>query len=758
MNTALSEIPEISYLQLDPVQKTLLYEPLKPLPDRSLDSMGRLKDSLADNLKYCPFDDHDDLAKYCRSCRHIHRSEHVDIGARSAAQNGLIRVEKEFEISMNSANQITENLVSPAASSWRRIWEVLERYITPDKLEPIFVLVTFLAGASGMILELFDAGASVRVGSWLVAYLFGGYFGLKAGIGKLVNRTIDVDLLMILAALGAAAGRAPFEGALLLFLFSLSNVLQDFALDRTRSAIEALVRLRPTTAEVFRADDWVDVPVESVRVGEEFRLRPGGRAALDGTVVSGTSSVDESILTGESQPVEKETGSGILSGSINGSGSLRVRVTREAKDSTIARIVSMVEEARENKARTEHFLDRFEQWYTIVVIVGTIVAIFFPYVVLKEQWSVAFYRAMTIMVAASPCALVISTPAAVLSAIGNGARRGILFKGGVYVEQAAAIDTVAFDKTGTLTYGVPAVTDVVPGPTIEEIEFLRITAALENHSEHAIAHSIVAAAEKRGIDIPDAQTFNSTAGKGIEGRVEGRTFRVGTAAFIRESSATDPAGFYPQADELAGNNRTVVLVAELTDDRWRIVGMIGLSDTLRPDARAAIAGLRNHGVKHIIMLTGDNRKTAATIAAEAGVDEVLSELLPEDKLGAIEALQKKYGRIAMVGDGVNDAPALARSDIGIAMGVRGTDVAMETADIVLMGDSLMNVPYVLALSRATRRTLVFNLGLAMGLIGIMLTGIFLLELPLPLAVIGHEGGTVLVSLNGLRLLMFRRNV
>lgn len=722
-----------------------------------------MKNELTLNLRYCPFDEKDELTKYCRSCRHISRLEHIDLGSRSAAKNGLIRVENPEPTTVGELRHMTDELPVSQRSTGtvvkpipplRRFWEYLERLVTPDKLEPFFVLLTFITGSAGLIFEKVESAFVLARISWIAAFIFGGYFGLKGGIQKLLERTIDVDLLMILAALGAAAVGAPFEGALLLFLFSLSNVLQDYALDKTKSAIESLVHLRPTTVEVFRAGEWVEIEVEQVHIDEEIRIRPGDRVALDGVVVSGTSSMDESAITGESRPVGKEVGSEVLSGSINGSGSLRVAVSKEAKDSTIARIVSLVEEARANKAKAERFLDRFEQWYTIVVIGGTILAILIPTLLLGEPWAKAFYRAMTIMVAASPCALVISTPAAVLSAIGNGARRGILFKGGVYVEQAATIKAVAFDKTGTLTFGTPLLTERITIDEESQDEILRCVASLEQNSEHAIARTIVAAAEETQIELRDPDEFRSVPGKGIEGVINNRTLRVGTPAFIAENNPEDPVELLGKTEELAKKDRTVVLISEKASSTFRVIGLYGLSDRLRIDTRETIENLRKAGVEHVVMLTGDNHRTAEAIGAEAGVDEIMAELLPDDKLRALESLQEKYGRIAMVGDGVNDAPALARADIGIAMGVRGTDVAMETADIVLMGESLQNVPYLLALSRATRRTLIFNLGLALGLIGLMMVGIFLVDLPLPLAVVGHEGGTVLVSLNGLRLLLF----
>lgn len=639
-----------------------------------------------------------------------------------------------------------------------------------EQLEATFVAGAVVSLILGRVLEGADGAGSVSWAVYAVSYLLGGYFGLRAGLEKLRERTIDVDLLMILAAGGAALIGAPFEGALLLVLFSLSNVLQDYALERTSGAIHALMQLRPTTAEVVRslADErriTEEMPIEDVTVGELVLVRPGGRIPLDGVVESGASAVDESMMTGESRPVDKSVDCEVLSGSINGSGALTIRVSREAGDSTIARIIAMVQQARENKARTEHFLNRFEAGYTIFVLLGTVVAAVGPPLILGEAWSSAFYRAITLMVAASPCALIISTPASVLSAVGNGAKRGILFKGGVYVEQAARTTIVAFDKTGTLTHGELRVSEVksvaayggaVDGSLVaEESAMLAVAAALEGQSEHPIGRAVVREAEERGVAPLALDAFSSTAGRGVSGMVDGVAVAAGNIRLMADLGAPLHQELADDASTLENNQRTVVYVARQESTGWTVLGLIAVRDVLRADARESIAALRRAGVERIVMITGDNRAAAESIAREAGIDDVRAELLPDDKLRVIEELQRE-GRLAMIGDGVNDAPALARADMGVAMGARGTDVAMETADVVLMGDRLETLGYLFSLSRATRRTLVANLAIALGLIAMMVVGIFTIELPLPLAVLGHEGGTVLVSLNGLRLLWYRR--
>ena len=678
-----------------------------------------------------------------------------------------------------------------------RVW------LTPQRLQALLTAVTFVAMIAAWLLARAAAGpAWLAPALFAVAYVAGGAFGLKGGVESLMARTLDIDLLMILAALGAAVVGQPFEGAMLLFLFSLSNTLQDFALDRTRNAIRALMKLRPDEAAVYRGDRLVTLPIEQVRVGDRMLVKPGDRIALDGTVLTGAGSVDQASLTGESMPVYKKPGDPCFAGTINQDGSLEIGVTKLAKDSTLARLIQLVEEAQSEKAETQRFIDRFEQWYALGVIVLTaLVATVLP-LAFGQSWNAAFYTAMTVMVAASPCAIVISTPATVLSAIGNGARRGVLFKGGIHVENAATVRAVAFDKTGTLTEGKPVVTDIVlmadagvdareevnaktprrqdargndavtlarPGglALASEEELLRVAAAVEARSQHPLAAAIVAEASARGLALLPVEHFQSVAGQGVRGVVADPahgplTIHIGNARYFDSyglDGASDAASARVVALEEQGKTSVIVAAERPATAAGAaplvLLGIIALADVLRPDAPAVVRELKAAGVERIIMLTGDNKRVARRIAAQAGVDEVFADLLPEDKVNAIRHVRDDFGPVAMVGDGVNDAPALAAATIGIAMGAAGTDVALETADIVLMSDNLRNIPYVIRLSRATRRTLIVNLGFALFMIALMLVTIFARDLPLPLAVVGHEGGTVLVSLNGLRLLGYR---
>ncbi len=623
--------------------------------------------------------------------------------------------------------------------------------------QAVFTALTLAGIAVGLAATWRGWPAAVSWMGYGAAYGFGGWYGARGGLEAIRQRQVDIDLLMVLAALGALAIGQPFEGALLLFLFSLSNVLQQIAMGRSRRAIEALVKLRPDSAVLLVDGQEKRVALESVVPGDVFVLRPGSRVPLDGVVVRGESQLDEATLTGESAPVTKAPGAAVFAGTINGGGSLEVRVTRRMEDSTLARMVRLVEEAQAEKATAQRLIDRFEQPYAVGVLALTALALATG-MALGEAFGPAFYRAMTLMVAASPCALVISTPAAVLSAIAAGARRGVLFKGGVTVEETARVQVVCFDKTGTLTEGRTRLVTLEPHPeaSLSEDALLTLAAAVQARSEHHLATATVAEAERRGLEVPVATAFHATAGRGVEARVGAQTVRMGNLAFF---DGAPPACGWEQAraavQALEQSGQTAVAVVGGTDETRRVLGWMGFADTLRPGAAGVVQHLKRLGVSHVVMLTGDNAGVAGAIGAQAGVDEVHAGLLPEEKVARVQALARQYGAVAMVGDGVNDAPALAAATVGIAMGGAGTDVALETADVVLMGDDLAQLPYALALGRAARRTLAANIALSLGAIAVMVASILVVGLPLPLAVVGHEGSTVLVSLNGLRLLGFR---
>lgn len=625
-----------------------------------------------------------------------------------------------------------------------------ESVSTSDKLEMAFTVITLLAMLTGWLVP------AARVPAFVLAYITGGTFGVQAAWQSLREGTVDVDLLMILAALGAAYVNAPLEGAVLLFLFSFSNVLQAFALDRTRQAIHALMKLRPETALVRRDQELVELPLEELVQGDRVVVKPGEAVPLDGEILEGQTSLDESSLTGESLPVSKGPGSPVFAGTINQSGSIEFEVTRLARDSTIAKLVQMVEEAQSEKANTQRWLDQAEQYYAMGVILVTLALVAVP-MAMGGVFDEVFYRAITVMVVASPCALVISTPASILSAIGGAARRGVLFKGGAHLERAAEIDAIAFDKTGTLTEGKPRVTDLVvtQGRFTKEqqwppeaLELLRLAASLESRSEHPLANAIVTEAQGRGLALTEPTDFNSISGKGASGTVEGRLFTIGS---IRLFTGRDGLEEFEEAmQELQSQGKTAMLMG----DEERVLGLVAVADVLRPDAVATLNALRAAGFKKLVMLTGDNRRVAEAIAKQAGIDEVFADLLPQNKVEQLHRLKENY-KVAMVGDGVNDAPALATADLGIAMGAAGSDVALDSADVVFMGERLEQLPFAFSISRRARRIMVANLSFALGVIVLLVIGSLGAHLPLPLGVLGHEGSTVLVCLNGLRLLFHR---
>ncbi len=611
--------------------------------------------------------------------------------------------------------------------------------------------------------------------SAIVAFAAGGYTGLMGTIEDARNGELNIDFLMITAALGAAAIGEWEEGALLLFLFTLSGALEEFAMDRTRKAIEELVELRPETALLRRNGTVEEVPVESLQVGDVVLVKPGERFPVDGVVVKGSSTVDQSPITGESVPVYKTPGDEVYSGTINGEGALEVRTTKLASESTLSKIIQLVEEAQEDAAPTQRFIDRFSQPYTLAVVGATILAILIPWLFIDEPFSRTIYRAMTLLVVASPCALIISTPASILSAIAAAARGGVLFKGGAYLEKMADLDIMAFDKTGTLTHGKPVVTDVVPLTGHSREDVLRIAASAEALSEHPIAQAILRAAQEAGLELEEPREFRAIAGHGIQaifdrGERQEIIYIGNDRLFLSQEMDLSPA-IRMIGEQLQKQGKTAMLVVRrstvedtLGEDRdWEVVGYLAVADTVRANAQETIERLRRLGFRRIVMLTGDNHIVAENIARQVGIDpqDVYSELLPEQKVEVTCQLVEE-GEVGMVGDGVNDAPALATASVGIAMGAAGTDVALETADVVLMADDLSKIPFALDLSRRAsrivRQNIIFSVGVIIALISAtILAPIFVsgFQMPLPLGVVGHEGSTLIVVLNGLRMLAFR---
>jgi Cd2+/Zn2+-exporting ATPase len=620
----------------------------------------------------------------------------------------------------------------------------------PEFLLAGSAIAAWLTLGTAFILQLTtDTPDSVLLALYVASYLAGGTLATKTAVTDLVHGAINIDLLMVMAAIGAAILGAWAEGAMLLALFSTSNALEHFALDRTRSAVRKLMDLTPPTARVLTSDTEREVPVAALQVGDLVVVRPGEKIPADGTVVSGATDVDQAAITGESMPVRKEHGDEVFAGTINGSGSINLEVTRLSTESTLAKIARMVASAQEEKGKAERFTDAFEGPYAIGVIVISALVGIVP-MLFGADLGDAFYRAITLLVVASPCALVISTPAATLSAISSAARGGVLVKGGSHLDSVGVIDTIAFDKTGTLTIGKPALTDLEVFSDHSRQEALALIAATEHLSEHPIARAIVRGAEAEGIEIPTPSRFDSDPGRGVAATVGGREVIVGNETMFAAHGVDLPANVLATANRIRREGRTAVIAA----DRDGFFAVAGVADQIRPGVPQAIAQLRDLGIKRIVMLTGDNRLVGQAIGQQLGIDEVYTDLQPADKLTKIKELEQQ-GPVAMVGDGVNDAPALAIATLGIAMGAGGTDVALETADMVLITGDLRQLPFAISLARRMRRIIRVSIGFALLVIATLAISTLFVGIPLPLGVVGHEGSTVIVVLAGLTLLAYR---
>jgi Zn2+/Cd2+-exporting ATPase len=621
-----------------------------------------------------------------------------------------------------------------------------------------------VAATAGALLEWVPSEPSPW--RWLplgLAYLVGGArIARDSWVTLRYDRRLSIDFLMGAAAVGAAVVGQPLEGAILIFLFSLSNTLESYAMGRTRDAIARLMEMSPGEATVVDVEgrELGRVAVERLEPGQSILVRPGERVAADGRVASGQSEVDQAAITGESVPVPKSVDDEVFAGTINGDGSLIVEVTRRAGETMLARIIRLVEEARVERAPAQQFIDRFAHPYTLGVVVATALVATVPVLWLGAAWHDAFYRAMTLLVVASPCALIISTPSAILSGIANGARHGVLFKGGAYLDLAGTIDTVAFDKTGTLTVGQARVHEVMTdSPDADDDAVLALAAAVESHSEHHLARALVTAARERGLRVPGAAGFRSIPGVGVSADVGvvgngGDVGEVGDPAWVGSAAMAARQGARPGAllrgflAEQTSLGRSVVYVGRGD----RTVGAVSLGDALRAQAAATVRHLKYEGIRWVTVLSGDHPDAVRAIAAELGADEVRAGLLPHEKVDAIRALVASSRGVAMVGDGVNDAPAMATATLGIAMGAAGTDVAIETADVVLMSDDLEKVDYVIHLGKRARRVVRQNVWFSVGWMAALIVVSLTVGIPLTLAVVAHEGSTLLVAANGLRLL------
>jgi len=633
------------------------------------------------------------------------------------------------------------------------------------------IVLTALTGGgllAGVVAMVTHAPTALTYGLFAVAYLAGGVPAGWEALKALRQRHLDIDLLMVLAALAAAAVGEVRDGAILLFLFSLAGTLEDYAMGNTKRAVVSLMKLRPDTANVMQDDGSVEkVEVARVAVGERVLVRPGERIPLDGRVLQGGSAVDQSPITGESVPVDKVAGDDVFAGSMNGHGALEVEVGKEAAHSTLARMIELVTEAQAQRSPSERFSTWFGQRYTVFVLIGSAAALGVFLALGLPRWE-AFYKAATLLVVASPCAIVISVPAAVLSALAAAARMGVLFKGGAALEDFGSTEVMAFDKTGTLTEGKMHVTDVV-GVGVSDTEALAVAAAVEQTSEHPLARSILEEAQEENLPVRAVDDSQALPGKGIRVRLDGEPYWAGNRKLAAELGVAITDEIERTVARLESEGKTTILVGRgglraatgsaadtAYDAAGAVLGVIAIADTVRASARETLDALGHAGLGRVAMLTGDHATVARAVGKELGLpaDAVHADLLPEQKVEKVRELNGR-GRVTFIGDGVNDAAALATASVGIAMGTAGSDVAIEAADIALLSDDLRKLPQAYMLARKSNRIIKQNLAFALGIMVVMVVVTLFFFLPLPLGVLGHEGGTILVVANGLRLLAYR---
>lgn len=606
---------------------------------------------------------------------------------------------------------------------------------------------------TGWMLSWTGIPSAVSTAIYLLSVLIGGfYFGREAVQELAFERRIGIELLMSVAAVVSFALGQAGEAAMLVFLYSISEALEGYTEEKTRSAIKALMDLTPKRAVVRRDGQEVEVPVEDIQLGDVFLVRPGQSVPTDGEVLSGRSGVNQAPVTGESVPVEKDPGDTVFAGSINGEGALEVRATKTFAENTVSRIIEMVEEAQERKGTSQRFIERFGARYSpAVLLVGALIA-FVPPLLFGASWGGWVTRATVFIVAAAPCALVISIPVTLVASLGTGARKGVLIKGGVHVEELAKVKVVALDKTGTLTRGEPEVTDVVPSPgggvSRPVSEVLAVAAGMERLSQHPLALAIVRHAEGQRITPAEVRDFRSLTGAGASATHNGSTVFVGKPGLFQSELKVSLDAVSGEIERLQAEGKTVVLIG----DEREVWALVAIRDNIRSNARKAVLELHAVGVKRVVMLTGDNERTAQAIAREVGIDEIYANLTPEGKARKVHELSERYGHMAMVGDGVNDAPALAEATVGIAMGAAGTDVALETADVALMADDLEKLVYALRLAQRNQAIVNQNLALSVLVIGVLVIGAVAGLFSLPIAVVGHEVSEFLVIGNGLRML------
>lgn len=582
--------------------------------------------------------------------------------------------------------------------------------------------------------------------SYLSAFIIGGYAKAKEGIVETIeNKTLNVELLMVLAAIGSAIIGYWTEGAVLIFIFALSGALETYAMNKNKREITALMDLQPEEAWLVRgAFEPMKVAVSSLTVGDHLLIKPGERIPADGQILKGTSTIDESAISGESMPVTKQAGDEVYAGTVNLNGTLTIKMTKPNSETLFQKIITLVQSAQSEKSPSQQFIEKFEGIYVKFVLLAVALMLFLPHYLLGWDWTTTFYRAMVLLVVASPCALVASIMPATLAAISNGARNGVLFKGGLHLEHLSVLKLLAVDKTGTLTVGTPVVTDIIIREDLDKTNTIATLASIESQSNHPLAQAILNYSKDHNINTVQGIDIEDVPGWGLKAKIEGRSYIVGKPDFVGRKEAQSFAD--GAAEKLAEEGKTVIFIR----DDFGIAALVAMKDTVREEAKQAIKLLKELGI-HVSMLTGDNEKTAKAIANEANVNEYISECLPETKVNYIKDYLANYKYAGMVGDGINDAPALATATVGIAMG-GGTDVALETADVVLMKNDLSKIAYAVRLSRKMQRIVKQNIIFSITVIALLVSSNFLQLVDLPFGVIGHEGSTILVILNGLRML------
>jgi Cd2+/Zn2+-exporting ATPase len=640
-------------------------------------------------------------------------------------------------------------------------------HVLGENTELYFAIISGVCWISGSVFSFTAAPENIPITLFIVGAIFGGVFTFISAGKDVLRGKLEIDFLMLFAAIGAAILGKWGESALLLFLFSLGHALEHYAMKRARKSISALSDLAPPVALVKHNGQLKEVYIEQLKVGDIIVVKPNTKIAADGVVAKGNSPVNQASITGESMPVTKYPSQNwqneleikkllpehrVFAGTINGNGALEIKVLKEAKDSTLARLIYLVKEAETQKSPTQQLTDKFEKYYVPSVLIVVLILLF-AFLIIDETFQQSFYRAMSVLIAASPCALAISTPSAVLAGIARAARQGILIKGGRPLEDLGGISAIAFDKTGTLTEGRPTLTHAIPFGTTTKEHLLKVAVAVEALSDHPLAAAIVKGGRKQlgDINIPEAENLKALIARGIQADWHGSNINIGNRRLFEElTGASVPEEIDLKMSELEAGGHTSMIVHQ--DDAY--LGIISAMDIARPEAISTLAALKKIGIKRMIMLTGDNQKVADAIAKNIGITHPMGSLLPEDKVKAIEQLKEQEGGVAMVGDGVNDAPAMAKSTVGIAMGAAGSDVALETADIALMADKLDNLPFAIGLSRKAKLIIKQNLIISLGMVAILVPLTIMGTIAIGPAVVGHEGSTVIVVLNALRLLKY----